>query len=198
MSRIGTNEDSIALRQQLESIREETKKLDVHISKTMQSENAQDKESTYSQYLQMKPAWKNLYKESLKRESATPIPKQKNPSEFSNQKDGVEITQTNETEEAPIEFEKFNLLQTHNYNSKQEVMQEIIEDRNKKIAEIKEETEEVAKAFALASKLVHADTEKLKVVEENLQATEEATSEGVLKTAQVLFLPVIIYSRLPK
>jgi len=172
---LGSTQDNPQLRTALDTAREEAKQLERNIFLKLSSMRLQQNHPIVSKFNKTKEKWKILYRDSYQREK-------------------VFVSISN----CEIQPKNVNLLPqqtTKRYTTKQEILKEIVQERNQAVQGLKKDMTEVADLFSKTAKLAEYQRPMMDVIETQVEETQEQTTEGVQNLAkaakdQAVSLPV--------
>jgi len=185
VKKLGTFEDSQKIRNDLKQKREQTKELEKDISKKLEAKQSEpnnvqiimndpEYQMLLQKFIKYREYWKTkLYKNSFLKEKAL-LPSSCVDNEPSN---------NNETYTIEQKLQKVDI--GPKYISKEELAHEIVQDRNKKIQELKGETETVAHLYKTTATMLATQQAQLDLVENNILHTEAQTEEAIQTLAKV-------------
>jgi len=184
VSSLGTERDDLNLRRKLDQYRDNTKLLEISISKKIGNKTERDCDEIEedglleSQFLQTREPWKSLYRESFEKEAKyTPLDYSKTNQRFSISPPKAQISTSPER--------KLVLLENaRKFESEDQIMYDLLQERNREIEKVKNDLIDVVDIVKTTKNLINEQGDHLDIIESNLEHEKENTKEGVKILAQ--------------
>eukprot|EP01114_Cavostelium_apophysatum_P017558 TRINITY_DN5248_c0_g1_i2.p1 TRINITY_DN5248_c0_g1~~TRINITY_DN5248_c0_g1_i2.p1 ORF type:complete len:305 (+),score=48.61 TRINITY_DN5248_c0_g1_i2:330-1244(+) len=194
---IGTAEDCKEARLELDRAREKTKEEDIALSTKFKEYTRDVNLRGDANFKRLEPLyqswaerWRLIYKESFVREAkhplkstasskasslSSPIPAKPDKSHQAPSSRSFSPPKPNE---GPSE-RKITSLETKKYSSKDEIMREIVQERNREISTLKDDLVEVADVFKVTANLVRQHGTTLDAIETHLDEVQTETRKSM-------------------